>query len=124
MGNNCGGLINPPGGADKSSSCSIDKGNENRQCSLPTSGRLTAVGKREAQGGAEGVDFFSSLQDFHHSWNRWVISLIFLPSSDETEAASESDSELSDVSPFTGEGSFVSLPSGDTEAPPTSDISS
>ena len=87
-------------------------------------GRPTAVGKREAQGGAEGVDFFSSLRDFHHSQNRWVISLISLPSSDKTEEASESDSELSDVSSFTGGGSFVSLPSGDAEAPPTSDTSS
>ena len=63
------------------------------------------MGKREAQGGAEGVGFFSSLWDFHYSWNRWVISLISLPSSDENEEASESDSELSDVSPFAGGGS-------------------
>ena len=89
-------------------------------------GRSTAVGKREAEGEAEGADFLSSLRDLHHSWNRWVISLISLPSSDETEEASESDSELSvsDVSPFTGRGSFVSLPSGDAEAPPASDTSS
>ena len=87
-------------------------------------GPVNRSGEREAQGGAEGVDFFSSLWDFYHSWNRWVISLISLPSSDETEEASKSDSELSDVSPFTGGGSFVSLPSGDAEALPASDTSS
>ena len=65
------------------------------------------MGKREAQRGAEGVDFFSSLWDFHHSQNRWVISLISLPSSDETEEASESDSELTDVSPFPEGGLLV-----------------
>ena len=72
-------------------------------------GRSTAVGKREAEGEAEGADFLSSLRDLHHSWNRWVISLISLPSSDETEEASESDSELSDVSPFLEGGLLVSL---------------
>ena len=87
-------------------------------------GQSTAVGKREVQGGAEGADFFSSLWDFHHSWNRWVISLISLPSFDKTEEASESDSELSDVSPFTGGGSPVSLPSGNAETPPTFGTSS
>ena len=87
-------------------------------------GPVNRSGEREAQGGAEGVDFFSSLWDFHHSRNRWVIPLISLPSSDEIEEASKSDSELSDVLPFTGRGSFVSLPSGDAEAPPTSDTSS
>ena len=87
-------------------------------------GPINRSGEREAQAGAEGVDFFSSLWDFHHSQNRWVISLISLPSSDKSKEASESDSELSDVSPFTGGGSFVSLPSGDAEAPPMSDTSS
>ena len=87
-------------------------------------GPINAVGKREAEGEAEGADFLSSLRDLHHSWNRWVISLISLPSSDETEEASKSDSELSDVSPFTGGGSPVSLPLGDAEAPPTSGTSS
>ena len=116
--------MKPPGGAGESSSWSIDKGKENRQCSLPTSGRLTAVGRREAQGGAKGVDFFSSLRDSHYSRNRRVISLISLPSSDETEEASESDSELSDVSPFPEGGLFVSLLSGNAEIPPTVGISS
>ena len=87
-------------------------------------GPINHSGEKRSKGGAEGVDFFSSLRDFHHSWNRWVISLISLPSCEETEEASESDSELSDVSPFTGGGSFVSLPSGNAEAPPTSDTSS
>ena len=81
-------------------------------------GRSTAVGKREAEGEAEGADFLSSLRDLHHSWNRWVISLIPLPSSDETEEASESDSELTDVSPFPEGGLLVSLPSGNAETPP------
>ena len=44
-----------------------------------------------------------------------------MPSSDKTEEASKSDSELSDVSPFTGGGSLVSLPLGNAEAPPMSD---
>ena len=63
-------------------------------------GLINHSGEKRSTGGAEGVDFFSSLWDFYHSWNRWVISLISLPSSDETEEASDSDSELSDVSPF------------------------
>ena len=87
-------------------------------------GRSTAVGKREAEGEAEGADFLSSLRDLHHSWNRWVISLISLPSSDETKEASESDSELSDVSPFPEGGLFISLLSGNAEIPPTFGISS
>ena len=78
--------------------------------------------KRSAR--SRGVDFFSSLWDFHHSRNRWVIPLISLPSSDETEEASESDSELSDVSPFPEGGLFVSLLSGNAEIPPTFGISS
>ena len=87
-------------------------------------GLINRSGEKRRARRSRGVDFFSSLWDLHHSWNRWVISLISLPSSDKTEEASESDSELSDVSPFTGGGSFVSLPSGDAEAPPTSDTSS
>ena len=87
-------------------------------------GLINRSGEKRSARRSRGVDFFSSLWDLHHSWNRWVISLISLPSSDETEEASKSDSELSDVSPFTGGGSPVSLPSGDVEAPPTSDTSS
>ena len=87
-------------------------------------GLINRSGEQRGIRRIRGVDFFSSLWDFHHSWNRWVISLISLPSSDETEEASESDSELSDILPFTGGGSPVSLPLGDAEAPPTSGTSS
>ena len=87
-------------------------------------GLINRSGEKRRARRSRGVDFFSSLWDLHHSWNRWVISLISLPSSDETEEASESDSELSDVSPFPEGGLFVSLLSGNAEIPPTFGISS
>ena len=87
-------------------------------------GPINRSGEKRSTGRSRGVDFLSSLRDFHHSWNRWVVSLISLPSSDETEEASESDSELSDVSPCPEGGLFISFLSGNAEIPPTFGISS
>ena len=87
-------------------------------------GPINRSGEKRSTRRSRVVDFFSSLRDFHYSQNRWVISLISLPSSDETEEASESDSELSDVSPFPEGGLFVSLLLGNAEIPPTFGISS
>ena len=78
-------------------------------------GPINRSGEKRSPRRSIGCSFFSSLRDFHHSWNRWIISLIFLPSFDKTEEASESDSGLSDVSPFPEGGLLVSLPSGNAD---------